>query len=336
MDAVLEVEGGKQIAQAGLLARLEDQRSHPIVMPAVQEIVQRPVAHRQDQLVRQFVTDKVDNLLDTEDAFLVHVIVLVEDHHDAGKRVDASLACQLILMSSIDRREDDSESFQRVDHLLERGSRPHAREAPVGVEHDDVRRVLALGHDVGVVILCGDRQFVEQADVLLMEMSAVAEEILELIRRKAAVTGVVGTLPVVILVCYPMRIEGFPSLGVRQQLVRLLNLDKLRLGLGMIRFVGMPVMESGHRAIIDNFPRFDFPRIFHANSPFLGQLLVSLLDLRQARLLINSKDLVRIVQARNLENKTSNQPKAKKKPKIHLVRRKTFTFRVLTHQAERL
>lgn len=125
-------------------------------MPAVEKAVHRAIVHGQNQFIRQLVAHEVDDFLDAEHIFLVHIAVLIEDHHDGREGVNTCLSCQLILVTRVDRGEDYAQSLQRIDKLLESWRGTHAGEAPVRVEHDDVNNILALRHDVCVVILCGD------------------------------------------------------------------------------------------------------------------------------------------------------------------------------------
>lgn len=164
-----------QIPQSGLRSRFHHQAAHPIVLPAAQKRVRILIAHRLNQFVRKFTANELDQFLHTEHAVLEDEILAAHHQDDARQRMDAGAAQQSVLatVTRIDGGEIDAERFQCVDHALERGRRFHARETPVGVEHEDVERRLAVGQHRRLVVLGGYGEFVENADVLV-EVKSVA------------------------------------------------------------------------------------------------------------------------------------------------------------------
>lgn len=118
----------------------------------------------------------------------------------------------------------------------------------------------------------------EQADILLVEVAAMSEELLKRVWREAAVLGVVGALAVIIFVRDPMCVKCFPSLRVRQQFISLLYFDKFCFCFRMIRFVGMPKRREYENQdtrvypLIDNFFSQNFIKFSSTNHSFASCL----------------------------------------------------------------
>ena len=77
----------------------------------------------------------------------------VQQHDHVGELPGAQLARQLLLVLGVDGGEAEADRLQLLDEVGPRGLRLAAGEAPVGVEHDEVRLPRGLGQHRVVVCL---------------------------------------------------------------------------------------------------------------------------------------------------------------------------------------
>lgn len=169
--------------------------------------------------------------------------------------MDSNASYKLILYACVDGGKGNTERFQRLEQLLERTGRLHAREAPIRIEKEDVRRGVALGNYLSFIIFGRYNQLVEKWYILVVKGETMrSEEVIKRVKCKSTILTVIVLVSVqpCILICDSMQVVRFPTFRVRQQLIRLLDLHKFSFCIRIIRFVRVPFPQNKEKKKINN------------------------------------------------------------------------------------